>query len=312
MKKFTLITLCLAVICWIVSGVMLITFGEKGFEDMSQEIVGTKLIQFETKTQDLDAAQVQNLDEIELASANSSIEIEASDDAGLHVEYPGMEKPPVQEKIEGKKIKYDFTHYFEGSENKMVVRLFKGHGFIHIGDVDSGKIIVKIPKNIKKIKGHTISGDFRITTVNAATLRFDSTSGDLRVKNSNLSKVEATSMSGDLRVQGYVQNADLKTESGDVKIQSENRSPVMTVNTASGEVNVDFLETPEVKITFDTASGEMSMDADGHSKSGAKNKKDEAAEIKKHNVYTIGKGTGVLKIRTASGDARVRALSGIF
>jgi hypothetical protein len=48
-------------------------------------------------------------------------------------------------------------------------------------------------------------------------------------------------------------------------------------------------------------------------KTGAESGDDEESIVpKKHQVYTIGKGTGVLKIRTGSGDARVRTVSGVF
>jgi DUF4097 and DUF4098 domain-containing protein YvlB len=325
MKKFTLVSLALSLVCWVISGVMLISFGEKGFETMSQEVVGSKLIQFETKTQDLNASEVQSLDEIELISMNSSIEVTASDDNGLHVEYPSADKNSVQEKIENKKIKYDFSRYFEGSEGKLVVRLFKDHGLIHIGDLDSGKIILKVPKNIKKIKVHTQAGDLRLTALNGASVNFETASGDLRVKAANFSKVDAASASGDLRFQGYAQNLNLKTGSGDVRIQSENKSPVMNLSSGSGEVFVDFLDQPDVKITFDTGSGEIDVNSGESSKPSLKFKaekkageKDEITEKdlseapKKHQVITLGKPTGSVKIRTGSGDARVRTVSGVF
>jgi DUF4097 and DUF4098 domain-containing protein YvlB len=302
MKKFTLVSLTLALVCWVVSGILLVTFGEKGFEDMSQEIVGSKLIQFQTKTQDLTEDEVGKLEEIELSSANSSIELLTSEDSGLHVEYPSTDKASVQERIENKKIKYDFTRYMEGSENKLVVRLFKDHGLIHIGDVDSGKIIIKIPKNSTQVNVRTQGGDLRVTGVNGALVHFETASGDLRIKASNFSKVEAASASGDLRFQGYAQKADLKTDSGDIKVQSENKSPVFSIGTATGDVSLDFLDNPDVKVTFDTESGEIAVETASRTK-GEKDKEEPLnQQIKIHNVLTLGKATGEIKVRTQTGD----------
>ena len=302
MKKFTLVSLLLAVVCWIVSAATLISFGEKGFENISQEIVGRKLIEFQTKTEDLDPQQVQAIEEIEIISPSSSIEVLAAEDNGLHVEYPGVEKGSMQGRPDGKKIRYDFTHYFEGSENKFMVKIFNGNGLIHISDMNASKIVFRVPKNIKTIKVKTQSGDLKVASVNGATLKFETQSGNLKVKKSNFSKVDGSSVSGDLRIQGYAQNMDLKTVSGEVRIQSENKSPQLLASTTSGDISIDFSEPPNSKLSFESNSGEISVNTEGKV----------VEERKKDHVFKLGNGDGDIKLKTVSGDAKVRSLSGVF
>jgi len=299
MKKFTVVCLVFACVCWMVSGVTLAVFGEKGFEDLSQEIVGRKLIQLQTRTENFDATDLKNVEELEVLFPQANVEILPSDDEGLHVEYPGTDKQePLRGRIDGKRIKFDLGKYYNGADNKIVVRIFNGNGFIHLGDSGSARLTFRIPKSIKKIRARSETGDLKIDSINAANVKFESTSGGLRIRGMNLSKLEAVSTSGDLRFQGYTQNADLKTVSGEVKVQSENKSPDMNLASTSGDVKVDFEDEPNVKFSYETTSGEMILKADADLK-----------EVKRKDMVKLGKAEGQLKVKTVSGNIQVRTLT---
>lgn len=298
MKKFTIISLAFAFACWLVAGVSLAIFGEKGFEDLSKEIVGRKLIQLQTRTETATADTVRNVEELEVIFPQANVEILPSDDDDLHVEYSGTDKnEPLQGRIDGKRIRYDLARYYEGAENKVVVRIFNGNGIIHLGDSGNARLTFKIPKTIKKIRAKSETGDLKIDSINAANVRFDSISGGLKIRRMNLSKLEASTTSGDLRFQGYAQSADLKTVSGDLRVQSENRSPKFKIKSTSGDVRVDFEEEPNVKFSYETTSGELTLKADSKLK-----------EIKRRDKIKLGTAEGDLSIKTVSGDIQVRSL----
>lgn len=297
MKKFTIVSLGFAFACWVVAGVSLAIFGEKGFEDLSKEIVGRKMLQLQTRTESTEAEAIRNVEELEVIFPQANVEIVPSDDDGLHVEYTGTDKPePLRGRIEGKRIKFDLGRYYEGAENKIVVRIFNGNGIIHLGDSGNARLTFKIPKTIKKIRGRSESGDLKMDSINAASVRFESASGNMKIQKVNVSKLDAVTTSGDVRFQGYAQNADLKTASGDLRVQTENRSPKMILATTSGDVRVDFEDEPSVKFSYETTSGELILEASSDLK-----------EVKRRDKIKLGTAEGDLKIKTVSGNIQVRS-----
>ena len=315
MKKFILCSLGIALVCWIISGALLASVGKEGFEQISSQVIKSKLLNLGTKIEEFDAVEeqpVSSLNEIVISGTDAAVELSPSPDSRIHLEYLAGDQGPLPRHIEGAKIKFNLENYFKGSNDHLVLHIFDQDHNMNIGSFDTSRIKFKIPQNIKIVRFKSESGDLKSIDISGDLLQFESSSGQVKLSKAHFSRLDLSSVSGDVSLQGSTENADVKTISGEVKIFSENSEPKMKIKTTSGDIKVIFSDEPGVTVGFETTSGSISM-RDGHTKIESVDNESDSSESsskvgssKKKKTYHLGSAKGQLDVKTVSGDFKLR------
>lgn len=114
---------------------------------------------------------------------------------------------------------------------------------------------------------NTMSGDLAADAVKGQTARFHTASGEIDLKDCGGELIEAASASGDVSIQADYKEYNVKSQSGDVTLESRHDADV-TAQTTSGDVEIRIIEALETyEVTMHSVSG--SCDTMGRTKSNA-------------------------------------------
>lgn len=144
---------------------------------------------------------------------------------------------------------------------------------------------------LKNIKGtdaviSTASGDISMDALYETTAKVHTASGEIRIVDYHGDILETCSASGDIEIKADCDNYNLKSQSGDVRLENRKDANV-TANSASGDVEIRILEALETyQVTMHSISGTCATY--GETKSGS-------------NVPTR-----TMEVKTISGDAAIR------
>lgn len=225
----------------------------------------------------------ENMNELQVDGTYCDIKIETSPDEELHLKYSAKSDGNINENDFLKdigngvyKLDLDKTLVSDRDVKISFVNVFNFNLM-----VEDAHVTLQIPKNVKKIKVKSVSGDIT-ATINADEFDSDAVSGDLKLK-------------------GEFANVKAKSVSGNVKMISQSETPNAQLKTVSGDVKLIFQNDPDVNLSFETTSGEIGFD---HKLTKTKFE-GSVKELK------LGSGKGRVLISTVSGDARVTRQSEI-
>ncbi|KMJ57472.1 hypothetical protein AB685_15775 [Bacillus sp. LL01] len=164
-------------------------------------------------------------------------------------------------------------------------------------ELTSGDVLVDGVKLSGDYSFKLTSGDVRIENTEARAIVIDGTSGDITFKEV-LGDVQVDTTSGDITIWNVYGHIYVETTSGDISIENEKIAGNMEVEVTSGDVKIEFDETPT----------SLKVDYKGQSGKGTVNLEDIQYTEKsdKEIVGKIGDGEYLLKVRTTSGDFRLR------
>ncbi len=118
-------------------------------------------------------------------------------------------------------------------------------GDADIRSVQAGNILVS-----------TASGDSSADAVQGQNAKFHTASGDMTIRDCQGEFLEAVSASGDLTIQADYKKYAVKSQSGDVAVESRHDADV-TANSTSGDVEIRFIEALETyQVTMHSVSGD--------------------------------------------------------
>lgn len=145
---------------------------------------------------------------------------------------------------------------------------------------------------------NTASGTFKVTGKFKEFL-FKSASGDLfsDAFESQITKINTAS--GELSLRGVPGNVEAETMSGNIYLNYLNFGNNITARSMSGNVNIEIPTRSDFSVSFDSASGELTL-------SKAFSKADKDTVSKKTFKGSFGSDTNKIKINTASGDAKIQ------
>ena len=145
----------------------------------------------------------------------------------------------------------------------------------------------------------TTSGSVKTGAMNAADVVMNTTSGDLIAESLSSRRAEISTVSGSIQVRALVGDSTVHSTSGDVKITYAGNPTQLDASSTSGSVTL--MLSPEASFHLDarSTSGDVRCAfpitiADNRSIGGG------------HSlVGSVGSGTGMVSVRTVSGDIRV-------
>ena len=302
MKKFFLIS----IIFFVTSTFMTLVFagmaGEQGMKSYFAEVVQDRM-------NCVDANWVQHkinlmgAEELELNSIGTDIKFELSDSNDIEIEFADdfYNKPDARKEIftrANKAIKLDVSE-FVGDEQRLQFNFKSGKSFNL--QIENVPMLIKIPKQIKKIKIVTVSGNIKISNLNLEEAKVDTISGDVLFKESELESLKLQSTSGDFKFSGKLGQVEITSVSGDVKFELEKSTSHAKIQTTSGDVKVELSQKFNFEIEFNTVSGVGKLNDDIRFTSGA--------ELKTQGVS--GEKMGLWKVQTVSGDFKIKENSNL-
>jgi hypothetical protein len=125
--------------------------------------------------------------------------------------------------------------------------------------LNSGRFIIKVPSNLvsKQSVFKFVSGDLLVDKVVTDDLDLKTTSGDVKVKAIEAKHLKLSTVSGDVSIyNGSLDSVNLSLISGDAKFDQITVSGDIYINTVSGDVAVNHVESGYVD--FKTVSGDCS------------------------------------------------------
>lgn len=143
-------------------------------------------------------------------------------------------------------------------------------------------------------KIETSSGTVRISGENTGDIKIKTTSGDITWLDSNAKNVQVDTSSGKTTLTGLAGDLELKSSSGDPKVQFGRLEGQVKIETTSGRVEVKLPEGSEFNLSCHTNSGSIKVKGFEVTTSG-KNTEDEL-------TGTVGSNKNTVRIETSSGD----------
>jgi DUF4097 and DUF4098 domain-containing protein YvlB len=178
---------------------------------------------------------------------------------------------------------------------------------------------IKVPHNCD-LSLRTSSGDLYIKGV-TGTLLFQTSSGDLRLNNIG-GNLLANSASGDITITGLKGKMAVRTASGNITTRETELAEV-SVQTASGDTALDFVQLPTGTIEVRTVSGDLMVYAPYDARftlqtrtlSGSvrcgfpRDKASYRSANKRETTLDINGGGNPVQVATVSGDITIRPRS---
>jgi lia operon protein LiaG len=165
-------------------------------------------------------------------------------------------------------------------------------------NVNSGDIAVEKSEAEKQFSIHSSSGDLNLKNLSAEQLQVDVKSGDTEIEHVEAKTSTLSSMSGDVKLKDVLGILDVDVTSGDTQIMNEVLTGNMTVQSTSGDVDIQFTKKPDA----------LALDYHGSSGDGTVHLEGMLYEEKSENIIKgkIGDGGHLLEVRTNSGDFDLR------
>ena len=165
-------------------------------------------------------------------------------------------------------------------------------------NVNSGDIAVEKSEAEKQFSIHSSSGDLNLKNLSAEQLQVDVKSGDTEIEHVEAKTSTLSSMSGDVKLTDVLGILDVDVTSGDTEIMNEVLTGNMTVQSTSGDVDIQFTKKPDsLALDYRGSSGDGNVHLEGM-----------LYEEKSDNLIKgkIGDGGHLLEVRTNSGDFNLR------
>lgn len=236
-------------------------------------------------------------EELELKSIGTDVKFEQTDGNDIEVEFADDLKNNSTEIKEifsrtDKAIKIDISE-FVGDDQKLQFNFNSAQSFnLHIENVP---MLIRIPKQIKKVKIVTVSGNIKIFNLKLEQAQVSTISGDVQFKESELVSLKLQSTSGDFKYSGKLALVEATSVSGDVKFELENNNSNAIIQTTSGDVKVELASTVNFEIAFSTVSGVGKINEDTRFSNGG--------QFKPNNLPN--EKIGLWKVQTVSGDFKI-------
>lgn len=238
MKKFFIISVIFLMTSVFMTAVFAGMAGEQGMKNYFVNVLQERM-----NCVDADLVQTKislmGADEINLESVSTDIKFEPSGSGDIEVEYVTQvyEYPIERKQIfsrSGQVIKFDVSDFVAENEQNLKFNLDTSKGWnLHFENL---ALVVRVPKQVKKIKIHSTSGDIKIVKLNFEQVTIDTVSADVRFKDSKVSELKFITYSGDFKFSGSLSNIEASSISGSLKFDLSNNDTVAKIQTTSGDV----------------------------------------------------------------------------
>lgn len=309
-------------------------FEEGKREGKSDEEIIEELGDIEEMIEEIDEENKSNSKEesIKDESANSSFFF-TSHFSSLVVDTQDVDITliPYSGEIKADLFDTDDNYYIESRENGnelvLEVKKDKKGGFFSFFNSGDGRIEVRLPNGLKRVRAtsksgdicsenlicgelkaksasgdvkfrdmkiengllSSVSGDVSLKSLSFSSLVLSSTSGDVELENGDGKSIEASTVSGDIEVEGEIKETKFTSISGDISLESGSTLKECTAKSTSGDVSIDLFNIVGASIETKSTSGRIYVKGDGVT---SENK----------NYYTYGNQEARISATTISGE----------
>lgn len=224
----------------------------------------------------------KQVNEVQIKVTSSNVKVTKSDDGSLKLFFD-EEAPDVR--IDNDVLSVSATGY----EKSFL-------GLVSFGSNSSENIELYVPSHLNFLQISSVSGDVEVSSIAFERCALKTISGEIAMKSCRAQSVEIKTVSGDIELSALdVQKIAVTSASGDVKVDKlECKEYDWLFSTVSGDVNLNVVGLPNMKLILRTASGDFSSSV-GYSRRG--------------NEYLFGDGRMRIIVSTVSGDVHVKVVS---
>lgn len=130
-------------------------------------------------------------------------------------------------------------------------------------DVHADKILLRaLPNRCAAFEGHAESMEIQVGVPSQiTTLIFNSATGNLNafVDSSKISQLTAATQSGFIFFDGALSRAQVQSDAGNVSLITHHSNPQIDISTNGGEVVLEYLNKPDIKLQLTTNSGKAEI-----------------------------------------------------
>lgn len=212
--------------------------GEQGMKNYFVNVIQDRLNCVDANWQQ-HKVPLMGADEIQLESVNTDIKFESSGSGDIEVEFAEqvydnpIEKRQIYSRA-GNVVKFMVSDFVGDDEHSLKFNMDPNKGFNL--QIENLALLVRVPKQIKKIKINTTSGDIKIVNLTLGQIELDSVSGNVRLRGVKIEDLKFQTYSGDLKFSGSLEKVEASSISGNFKFELDNNNSNAKIQTTSGDV----------------------------------------------------------------------------
>lgn len=265
MKKFFVISFIFLATSVFMTFVFASMAGEQGMKNYFVNVIQDRLNCVDANWQQ-HKVPLMGADEIQLESVNTDIKIEPSGSGDIEIEFAEQAYGQPTEKKQifsraGNAIKFMVSDFVGEDEHSLKFNMDPNKGFNL--QIENLALLVRVPKQIKKIKINTTSGDIKIVNLAVAQVELDSVSADVRLRGSKVENLKFSTYSGDLKFSGSLSKVEASSISGSLKFELDNNDSVAKIQTTSGDVKAEMKQ-KNGSWDVQTVSGDFKLVENSH------------------------------------------------
>lgn len=244
MKKFFLISFIFLATSVFMTVVFAGMAGEQGMKNYFVNVIQDRLNCVDANWQQ-HKVPLMGADEIWLESIATDVKFEPSGSGDIEIEFAEqVYNYPIERRQifsrEGHAVKFVVSDFVGENEHSLKFNMDPNKGFNL--QIENLALLVRVPKQIKKIKINTTSGDIKIVNLSLAKFELASVSADARLKGTKLDELKFETYSGDLKFSGQLKKVEASSISGNLKFELDNNDSIAKIQTTSGDVKAKMKE----------------------------------------------------------------------
>lgn len=303
LARIFIVTFMITTASWSLAFVMSAFAGEKPFPEATLKKAGQRVVEGKPIEEKMNQS-IDGIDKINITVRNSDVELIATEDKELKVEFEGTVEQKDNVKI--LEIKRDGSELSVETNKSAQSTMFFGYlengGKFSFGATQFLHLKVYVPKTYgKKISIAAASGDITVNDQKLEELVIKSASGDISLKNSQAAVAQIKSASGDQKIMKFTGDLSIASASGEVEVK-EQKGGSLEVSVASGDIDLEKIDVKS--IVAKATSGDVTIDVTD--KSGWTFKLRALSGEVDNNLTENDKGDKTMKVDSLSGDIKIK------
>ena len=121
----------------------------------------------------------------------------------------------------------------------------------------NSELTIRLPDALTEIEVQDQQGDVILEKLTATHVTLATVGGDLKLKEDKIITAKLSSVNGDIKIHADIQQADIKSVSGDIKFDVTSSTPRYEINSVNGDIHITIPSSLATLISAQTINGDI-------------------------------------------------------